>query len=1190
LLGNKLYFSLSQIILEKTLRVSLNQNTKFSLGDIINFGTVDAQKFSGISSNLVYLIATPLSTVIGLTYLYNLLGIAIFPPLFVLFILMWINFVIVKRSMHFQKEYMKLRGQRLKKTDEMFNNIRFVKANGLESFFSEKIDQARASELEWLKYIFYRIIYSITNSWFSSSVMYVLLFVCYIYTGHTLTVATIFTTLSVLRTFQDSLSYLPTVFASFVDLLISSERLTLYLASEERQMLKNDYDPASGYDLELKNINFHWSSPPSTSNDGKGNEDTKSSQDTVSQKTDLTEPLIKNDSANSKEQAVGFELKNFNIKVKKGELVAIIGKSGSGKSSLMMGLLNELQYIENPDMKFALNPNIALVSQKPWIRNDTLKANVIFGSESNQALYAQSIRFAALEEDLEILPQKDQTIIGDKGINVSGGQKVRIAIARALYQQSEVVLMDDPLSALDVNVGEFIFKNAILGSLKDKTRLIITHNISYLKHFDKIIFMDNGEVHYFGDYETLCELPAFIELKKILEETSLFKSVQEENDLEDQEEEQAVIEEPEGHESQPRKESKLAETKSVPSLVLKRMKSKKEGTSTLNVARVNFEQEINEKGEVNWRLIWSYLRLGNSFYLLVPIIGVIIFMVLSSYRYFFYNQQGKLNSNEFDKFYFIKVTFFLELGFVLIGLFRGLFVLLFGLSVASKLNTLLIFKMLHSSITGFFNKNPVGKILNRLSSDIETIDRVIPFTMIYFLNMAANIALNLILMVALSSPYLIVFMLVYFTVVIRIRSRSMKAYVEMTRVNSSAKSPITHLFSDCVNGLIDIRTNRKQSFMVQQMSKTVDFHFKTCLVLSGFGEWFRMRVTILSTLFVIPAFGFLLASNEKFMDYVSILITVIMMNMDFFIGFMNSLNNIEKNFVAFDRCNYYLNLPPENGLTMLSEQYNNLKQGVPMKLIHEEEDRRLQEKAEWPKEGRIILKDLKVKYAPELDYVLNGLSLEIKPGEKIGVIGRTGAGKTSLVTSIMRFFESVEGEINIDGVNIYQINVKQLRRSLTYISQDSYFFEGTLRENLDPLRLKTDEKIIELLKESEIYDKISLAGGLDWRLSSGGGNLSVGEKQILCFVRAIINLQKVVILDEATSNLDIKSESLLERMKEKYFKQATTITIAHRLNTVYQSDRILVLEKGRLKTFANINELTGDEMEFFNNYIKQMIL
>ena len=240
MLGFKLNFSLSQIVLEKTLRVSLNQNIKFSLGDIINFGTVDVQKFSSISSNLVYLIATPISAVLGLTYLYKLLGVAIFPPLGVLAILMWINFVVVNRSMHYQKEYMKLRGQRLKKTDEVFNNIRFVKANGLESFFTEKIDQSRASELEWLRYICYRIIYSITNSWLSSSVMYVLLFVCYIYMGNTLTVATIFTTISVLRTFQDSLSYLPTIFASFVDLLVSSERLTLFLASEERMILKNE--------------------------------------------------------------------------------------------------------------------------------------------------------------------------------------------------------------------------------------------------------------------------------------------------------------------------------------------------------------------------------------------------------------------------------------------------------------------------------------------------------------------------------------------------------------------------------------------------------------------------------------------------------------------------------------------------------------------------------------------------------------------------------------------------------------------------------------------------------------------------------------------------------------------------------------------------------------------------------------
>jgi ATP-binding cassette subfamily C (CFTR/MRP) protein 1 len=1186
-----LFFSISQTILEKTLRVSLNQNTQFSLGDIVNFGTVDAQKFGSISSNLIYLITTPFSAIIGLVYLYNLLGVIVFPPLAVVIVLTWINFFTVKRNIINQKEYMKRRGHRLKMTDEVFGNVRFVKSNGLESFFTEKMDNARTEELTWLKRINRRFVYSIANSSFSSAVMCVLLFVCYTSVEKKLSLAKIFTTLSVLKVFQDSLTFLPVVFATFIDLLVSSERLTGYLSSDEHKMLKNEFDPKSKYDLELKNLNFYWKTSVDQAPLVDGKKDRKSTKGNNAKTNTLNEPLIKTEEITSNEKSQRFELKNLNISVERGELVAVIGKSGSGKTSLLMSLINEIPFTENPNMKFAINPDISLVTQKPWIRNDTLKANVLFGASYHGLFYEEAIRQAALESDLELLPEKDMTVIGDKGANISGGQKARIAIARALYQQPQLVLMDDPLSALDVNVGDFVFKNAIVEGLKGKTRIIVTHNIAFLKYFDKIIFMDKGEVQYFGTYDGLVKMEAFLELKKIMEETALLGHVADGEPEEDDDESEENLS-PEAKElgAEECMESQMHESLPAISLTIKRNKSKKTRVSTINVAILNFQQEVKEKSEINLKMIFSYLRLGNGYYLIMPLIGIALFIAFSSYRYFFYNQQGKLRPEDFDKYHFIMVTIGLESGFVLINTFRGLFVFLFGLSVAYKLNTLIIFRMLHASLTGFFNKNPVGKILNRLSSDIEVIDRILPIKLNTFMSLFSNLSLNVILMVTLSSPYLIVFMIVYFVAIVHLRSKGMKTFGELTRINVASKSPVLQLFADSVNGLIDIRTHKKQEFIVDRMSKTVDFHFRTALVLCGFNDWFRLRVTLYSLMFIIPAFVFLLTAKNNFLDDVSILVTVIMATMDNLIGFMNSLNIIENNFVAFDRCNHYLNLQPENGLSMFADQYNKLMAGYPMKDIHEQEDLQLKQETQWPNTGRIEFKQVSAKYGPELDYVLHNLSLEIRPGEKVGVIGRTGAGKSSFVTSLLRFFESVEGEVCIDGQDIYKLDLKKTRRSLTYISQDSYFFEGTLRENLDPLKLKTEEEINALLKESQMFDKISLSGGLDYRLSAGGGNLSVGEKQALCFVRAIINLKKVVILDEATSNLDIQTESLLERMKDKYFKDATTITIAHRLNTVYQSDRILVLEKGCVKTFANINDLTGEDMEFFNNYVKQMIL
>jgi ATP-binding cassette subfamily C (CFTR/MRP) protein 1 len=624
---------------------------------------------------------------------------------------------------------------------------------------------------------------------------------------------------------------------------------------------------------------------------------------------------------------------------------------------------------------------------------------------------------------------------------------------------------------------------------------------------------------------------------------------------------------------------------------LQKNKSSKSKTESSLTNQINIENEMKENGEVNFQLILQYFKLGKTRYLLVPFIAFILQVLFSGYNYYFKNQQGSLTAENFEKAYFMKVTLILEIGFISFGTLSGLFCFIYGLGVSRKLNSLIIFRLMHSSLNRFFNKNPVGKVLNRFSDDLNKIDKFIPGQVSYVLVILSSLTLDMLLLLILSSPYLIVFVVVYFIIILRMQRVFTKPYKQVSSLSSTSKSPIFHLFSDSVNGLLDIRASRKESYIVKNMSRNVDFHFKTEIVNAGFIQWFQMRVTLYSLMFIIPTFILLMSFKDNFLDYSSILISVLTDNMEIILFFMHALSSFERNFVSFDRCKYYMSLPLEHDLTQIPTYFERIKNGESISAIESSEKEWILKRTHsWPNQGNITFFDMGASYNSDTNFVLKNISLEIKPGEKIGVIGRTGAGKTSFVTSLIRFFDTIEGDIKIDGQDIYDIDLKLLRRSLTFISQDSYFFEGSLRENLDPFKIADDAKLVELLKESEIYDKVELSGGLDWHMSSGGGNLSVGEKQILCFVRAIINLQKIIILDEATSNLDIKSESLLEKMKDKYFKSSTTITIAHRLNTVYQSDRILVLEKGRIKTFSNVKEFTGSDLEFFNNYIKQMIM
>lgn len=552
---------------------------------------------------------------------------------------MVLNIFIVKKGLHFLKEFMKVRGVRIKRTNEAFNNIKLIKSYSLERFFLKKIIDIRNVELNWLKLLFFRNIFTMVNSNIGPGVFLLTIFVVYSSAGYQLTAGKIFTTISIFNSFIWALNYLPNIFSSFIDMLTSSERLTKYLLSpqiekwpnlfaedvltaekrddpkvqevfdaglesqieetrallkqveeefrdpqdqeeiglaEKRRFTKNaslfddnyslsekkkqrqwemqaeDHRKFAGnlFDIQIRNLDFFWNkfwvpkmqeeveeeekkrkekekmkarlSQKKTESDGK---DTKISFKEESTKTEATTTTSSNK----------FHLKNVHLEIKKGEFVCVIGKSGSGKSSLFLSLLGELfarptglidpdaepeedpaedppveELAHAPGAHLNYNPNLSYLSQKPWIRNATLKDNIIFGHPFEEKKYKECVKFSGLVDDLKILKDGDETVIGDKGINLSGGQKVRVGLARALYNATDLYLFDDPLSALDVNVGNHVFMKALKGYLRNRTRVVITHSLGYLKHFDRIIFMDKGSIIYNGSYEDIQDKPFYI--------------------------------------------------------------------------------------------------------------------------------------------------------------------------------------------------------------------------------------------------------------------------------------------------------------------------------------------------------------------------------------------------------------------------------------------------------------------------------------------------------------------------------------------------------------------------------------------------------------------------------------------------------------------------------------------------------
>jgi ABC-type multidrug transport system fused ATPase/permease subunit len=375
--------------------------------------------------------------------------------------------------------------------------------------------------------------------------------------------------------------------------------------------------------------------------------------------------------------------------------------------------------------------------------------------------------------------------------------------------------------------------------------------------------------------------------------------------------------------------------------------------------------------------------------------------------------------------------------------------------------------------------------------------------------------------------------------------------------------------------------------MVNTMGSIVDTHVRSAIMQSAFSRWFRLRVSLLSMIFVIPSLAFLVKFEQDFFGHVAILVSTLINNVDTLIFMMNNLNEVDKNFIAFDRCNQYLKMPAEPGLLFHNDQFARLKRGVPLSELEAEEKVRLQMAAE-PQINQIEFSNVTVRYTPESETVLRNINLVFKKGEKVGIIGRTGAGKSSLISLLLRFFDRTDGKLELNGKDVFQLDAKSMRMNVVYIPQDSFFFEDTLRNNLDPFAINSDERIIELLREARVYDSIELQGGLGMQLDSNGANLSAGEKQTLCFVRALLNIRNIVILDEATANMDLVHEKTLEGMKDKYFGNRLMLTVAHRLRTINNSDKILILERGSVKTFAAFRDFSAEEMTFFENYFRHL--
>ncbi|XP_027443271.1 canalicular multispecific organic anion transporter 1 isoform X3 [Zalophus californianus] len=874
-------------------------------------------------------------------------------------------------------------------------------------------------------------------------------------------------------------------------------------------------------------------------------------------------------------------IRDVNLDIMPGQLVAVVGTVGSGKSSLMSAMLGEM---ENVHGHITIKGTIAYVPQQSWIQNGTIKDNILFGSELDEKRYQQILEACALLQDLEVLPGGDLAEIGEKGINLSGGQKQRISLARAIYQNSDIYVLDDPLSAVDAHVGKHIF-NKVLGPkglLKGKTRLLVTHSIHFLPQVDEIVVLGNGTILEKGSYSTLLAKKG--SFAKILKTFTKQTGPEEEATVnEDTEEEDdcglmpSVEEIPEDVASLTMKrENSLHRILSRNSRSnSKHRKSLRNSLKTRNVNTLKEEEELVkgqkliekefiQTGKVKFSNYLKYLRAIGWF----SIFFIVFAYVINSVAYIGSNlwlSAWTNDSKTFNGTNYPASQRDLRIGvYGALGLVQGAFVLIANLwnahgstHASNILHRQLLSNILQAPMS-FFDTTPTGRIVNRFAGDISTVDDTLPLSLRSWILCFLGIISTLV-MICTATPIFVVIIIPLGLIYMSVQIFYVATSRQLKRLDSVTRSPIYSHFSETVSGLSIIRAFEHQQRFLKHNEVGIDTNQKCVFSWIVSNRWLAVRLELIGNLIVFFSSLMMVIYRDTLSgDTVGFVLSNALNITQTLNWLVRMTSEIETNIVAVERINEYIKV--ENEAPWVTD-----KRPPPG----------------WPSKGEIRFNNYQVRYRPELDLVLRGITCDIRSMEKIGVVGRTGAGKSSLTNGLFRILEAAGGQIIIDGVDIASIGLHDLRKKLTIIPQDPILFSGSLRMNLDPFNHHSDEEIWKALELAHLKSFVSgLQLGLSHEVTEAGDNLSIGQRQLLCLARALLRKSKILVMDEATAAVDLETDHLIQTTIQKEFSHCTTITIAHRLHTIMDCDKIMVLDNGKIVEYGSPQELLRNSGPF----------
>ncbi|XP_059748279.1 LOW QUALITY PROTEIN: ATP-binding cassette sub-family C member 4 [Bos taurus] len=1089
---------------------------------------------------LHYLWMGPLQAVAVTALLWKEIGMSCLAGMAVLIILLLLQSCFGMLFSSLRSKTAALTDDRIRTMTEVITGIRTVKMNAWEKSFIDLITRLRRKEISRILKSSYLRGMNLASFFAISKIMIFVTFITNELLDNRITASQVFVVVMLIEALRfSSTLYFPMAVEKVSEAVVSIRRIKNFLLLDEIPQVNTQLPSEGEVMVDMQDFTAFWD-----------------------------------------EESEIPTLQGLSFTVRPSELLAVVGPVGAGKSSLLSAVLGELPPSQG---KVSVLGRIAYVSQQPWVFPGTVKNNILFGKKYEEERYEEVIKACALEEDFQNLKERDLTVTGDGGTPLSEGQKARVSLARAVYQDADIYLLDDPLSTVDAGISRHLFEQCIRQALKEKITILVTHQLQYLEDASQILILKDGKTVKRGTYSEF--------LKSRVDILSLFDNGNKQS-------------EPSPVPGTPTLISKsLSWSLQSPRPSWKDVAPEDQDTENIQVT-LPLEDQLERK--VDFKTYASYFTAGAHWSVIIFLILVNIAAQARKGVYFDLCTQVDIYILFILHFMIIFVAYVLQdwwllnwanvqsglyfgtyveeatdVMFVLnwfLGVYSGLIVstFLFGITrslllfyVLANSSQTLHNKMLESILRApvlFFNRNPIGRILNRFSKDIGHMDDLLPQIFQDFIQTFLLVIGVMGVMVAVI-PWVTVLVIPFGIIFFAIQWYFLRSSRDVKCLESAAQSPVFSHLASSLRGLGTIRAYKAEHKFQKLFDTYQDLHSEACFLLLTMSQQLAMYLDVICAIFVtVVAFAALILADTLNPGDVGLVLSLIITFTGMFQWCIRQSTEVENMMISVQR-----------GI-----EYTDLEKEAPWELEY-------RPPPSWPHEGRIYITYVNFKYSLDGPLVLKNLDTLIDPREKRGIVGRTGAGKSSLITALFRLSEPEEPDIWIDGIWTTKIGLHDLRKKMSVAPQEPVLFTGTMRNNLDPFNEHTDEELWNALEEVQLKDTFEhLSGKMNTELAESALNLSVGQRQLVCLARTILKKNQILIIDKATSNVDPRTDELIQKKIREKFAHCTVLTITHRLSNVIDCQQISVLDSGRRKETGQPNDLLQNRNSLFYKMVQHL--